>query len=1102
MISNHLEGDTSNSNAQSPESSKGVILVVDDIPNSLQLIAKFLSQQGYQVQVAGGGREVLASVQSIQPDLILLDIMMPEMNGYEVCEALKANPQTSEIPIIFFSVTEEVTDKVKAFALGAVDFIPKPFQAEEMLARIDHQLHIKRLQKKLSQQHEQLMQQNCQLQQEILDRQRIESTLQASEAQLRGLFSAMTDIVLVFDRHGHYLKIAPTNPSNLYRPAFELIGKRLHEVFSVEQADQFLAHIHQTLATGETQDCEYCLTINGSEIWFSARISPISEDQVVWVARNITERKQSEEALRKKSQALTVFSHSLKQLHRLNITDFADVDALFADYIRTGCLVLGFSGGAVGQIQGKTYTFLSVQSEIEELAPYQRIDLPNSYCSRVAETQQTITFEAVGAMAEMRCHPLYQALKLESYIGTPIFVKGELYGSLCFFSQQPRVQGFENHEKEIIELMAQSIGKYISARQTEVQRQLSEAHNRALLKAIPDLLIRIDRHGYFLDYKAASHFKDLYEGDRIGKHLLEVLPANIAQQHLRLIQQALATGESQLAEQQFELDGEPVYEEVRAVSVGPDDVLLIIRDVSDRKRSEAERKQAAAAMQQAKEAAEMASRTKSEFLANMSHELRTPLNTILGFAQLLARECNLNQRESEYLEIISRSGEHLLNLINDVLEMSKIEAGRTVINATCFDLHHLLKTLEDMLRLKAETKQLHLICDRTPDLPQYVEGDEGKLRQVLINLVGNAIKFTSEGGVALRVRSEFVSNTKGNELSQWRASERPLRLFFEIEDTGAGIAAEDLETLFEPFVQTKRGQMVHEGTGLGLPISRKFVQLMGGDIQISSIPDQGTLIRFYVEVYSARKAALQARPPVQKVLRVAPGQPTYRILVVEDNLANRQLLVNLLRSLQFEVKEAVNGQDAKHIWGLWQPHLIWMDMRMPIMDGYEATRQIRHEQSTQCNGETVDATQAVNLSLRPIIIALTASAFEEDRARVLAAGCDDFVSKPFREDVILEKMSAHLGVEYVYEQRSVPLQTSQSSAVEAVSPPHVESLQAMSDEWIEQFHRAAIRGSDQRLLQLIEQIPVTHTALAQALTLWVTNFQFNELISFIQNSIQ
>ncbi|MFB2833393.1 ATP-binding protein [Floridanema evergladense] len=565
----------------------------------------------------------------------------------------------------------------------------------------------------------------------------------------------------------------------------------------------------------------------------------------------------------------------------------------------------------------------------------------------------------------------------------------------------------------------------------------------------------------------------------IGKHLSQVLPLELAERHLNFIKKALLTKELQVFEQEFEVNGKVLCEEVRISVVGANEVLLIVRDISDRKRIEKERQRAENALAKAKEAAEIANKTKSEFLANMSHELRTPLNAILGFTQVIMQDCSLENSASEYLEIINRSGQHLLNLINDVLEMSKIEAGRTSLNTTDFNLHDLLNSLEKMLRLKAESKRLQLIFDCDPNVPKYVKTDEGKLRQVLINLLGNAIKFTSQGGVILRV--------KGREKDPIPQSHSTL--YFEVEDTGIGIEPEEVELLFEPFVQKQNTPNTQEGTGLGLPISRKFVQLMGGDIRVDSVPGKGTLVQFEVQVELATSANQDSQVFSQKVIGLVPGQTHYRILVVEDNRENRQLLMTLLRSLQFEVQEAINGQEALFLWQTWHPDLIWMDMRMPVMDGYEATRQIR----------AIEKTLVTTFPPQPTkIIALTASAFKEDRVKVLATGCDDFVSKPFRQNIILQKMTQHLGVQYIYAQET-EIKINAATSSKSFDPTFAsKSLEEMPKQWIEKVKIAAMTGSDEELYQLIEEIPAAHPELTDILNNWVINFQFDNLLNFIQ----
>jgi two-component system sensor histidine kinase/response regulator len=491
----------------------------------------------------------------------------------------------------------------------------------------------------------------------------------------------------------------------------------------------------------------------------------------------------------------------------------------------------------------------------------------------------------------------------------------------------------------------------------------------------------------------------------------------------------------------------------------------------------------------AKEAAEAANRAKSSFLANMSHELRTPLNAILGFAQLMERDTTLTSRHRNSLAIINRSGEHLLNLINDVLEMSKIEAGRLVLSPEAVNLHRLFQTLQEMFQVRTQAKRLSLRFELAPDLPQCVLTDEGKLRQVLINLLSNAVKFTQTGGITLRARAE-----QGNQ----GKSPMPYTLFFEVEDTGKGIASEEMGNLFQPFVQTTSGIEAREGTGLGLTISRQFIRLMGGDIYLTSTVGKGSTFRFDIQVTLADAKAVAPTLTHRRVLQLAPDQPTYRILVVDDRPESRDLLAQLLGTVGFETRSATNGQEAIQEWQQWHPHLIWMDMRMPVMDGYEATRQIR-AQEARGRGNSTHPLNPV-LHQPTIIIALTASAFEEQRASILAAGCDDFVRKPFREQVIFLKMAEYLGVQYVYEQnpdsQGLQQQTNRGDRKNLTS----DDLAVMPADWVSQLHQAALEVDADQILQLIEQIPVTHLALAEGLTDLVNRFGFDEILELSEEN--
>ena len=472
--------------------------------------------------------------------------------------------------------------------------------------------------------------------------------------------------------------------------------------------------------------------------------------------------------------------------------------------------------------------------------------------------------------------------------------------------------------------------------------------------------------------------------------------------------------------------------------------------------------------------AESANKAKSTFIANMSHELRSPLNAIIGFSQLMLRTNNLPMEQYENASTIYRSGDYLLTLINNVLDLSKIEADKVELNPQNFDLYNLLDDVEDMLYLKAANAGINLIFEREHDVPRYINTDAVKLRQILINLINNAIKFTKVGSVFVN-----VINVNKSENGLKNKPETDCTLNFSVRDTGVGIAEEELSKLFVAFSQTQSGREKQEGTGLGLAISRKFVQLMGGDITVSSEVDKGTNFQFQIQVPLGQALDHDDRTEKYRALALAPDQPAYKILVVDDKPANCELLIKLLQPMGFEVKEAHHGQEAIALWDEWEPHLIWMDMRMPVMDGYEATKYIKS--TTKGNATAV--------------IALTASVLEEEKAVVLSSGCDDFVRKPFNEQVIFDILAKHLGVKYIYDTSPIyEHETDLSVEILLTS----DNLKIMPKIWLTQLYKSSLEADKNFVMSLIEEIPEQEEFLVRSLTKIVRNFQFEKLIDLVE----
>jgi PAS domain S-box-containing protein len=610
----------------------------------------------------------------------------------------------------------------------------------------------------------------------------------------------------------------------------------------------------------------------------------------------------------------------------------------------------------------------------------------------------------------------------------------------------------------------------VAARTQELE--MSEEKYHILYDHSPGLLISVD----VLTKQVVECNETLLQrlgyarNEIIGKKIFNIYHPDSFDAAQKAFNQLLATDEVHNAELQLvKKDGGKIDVLLDATAhvdkkTGRKITLSIWRDITEHKLLERN-------IIHAKEEAERANQAKSIFLANMSHELRTPLNAVLGFSEMLARDPQLNEKQKENLNIINRSGSYLLALINNVLDMSKIEAGRVELELASVDLSHLMHDVSDMMRPRAEAKHLQFVLELSPGLPQNVQVDMEKLRQVLINLLGNAIKFTEAGSVILRADADDLSNGK------WQ-------LHFEIEDTGLGIPADEIGDIFEPFMQAGHSASKQQGTGLGLAISRQFIHLihlMRGDITVQSTINKGSVFRFEIptETATADDIKKYADETKQRVVGLAVGEPEWRILVVEDDFNNRLLLSRLLAFVGFKVYEAENGEEAIQQFKDWQPHLIWMDIRMPVMDGYEATRRIR----ALPGGEQV------------IILALTASAFKDQEEKFLAVGCNAVYHKPYDEPTIFAAMKEQLDLHYIYEDVSeLPNQN-------ALSKLCSEDLQNLPDAWLVQFLKTARLGDSETMLILTSKLAAEHAKVKAKLDYAIHEFQFQAMVKILEEKI-
>jgi PAS domain S-box-containing protein len=1543
------------------------ILIIDNLPDNLRFISNILTKEGYKVQGAVSGEMAVNANFTVLPDLILLDIAMPKMNGYEVCERLKGNDKTREIPVIFLSVYNEISHKVKAFEVGGADYITKPFQVEEVLVRIESQLTIQQLSKQLKQQNaklqrevefrkrtekslresqarfqklavnipgviyqfikqpegsfkfeyisyacreiyeleseeifknphlcfdqnhpddrqyleeqiaasarslepfalewrivtpsgklkwlqsnsrpemrengdivwygvlfdisdrkqaeiematakaalerqvqrelliakitqeirsslqpeqiwkiaatqigqafcvnrclihtyvttpqvhiplaaeyiepecesignvpvpiwanphvvqmmiqdqaiasnnvysdpllqavqpichkvglksmlairtsyqgrangaiclhqcdryrswtndeidlleavaaqvgiaiaqaklidreknrlQELDRQNKLLQAEIRTRICAELALQESETELRAIFAAMTDTVLVRNAEGRCIKIAPTATALLVKPPSEMINKTAHEVLPEPVADLVLNAIQQVLKTKQSINLEYSLNLGEREVCIDAKVSPLTPDSVIIVEREISLRKQTEAALRESQhfiqavadfnpnilyvydvieqrnvysnrQISTMLGYTAREIQDMgpaimstllnpdDLSDFLarvqkfeqakDGDVIECQYRmkhKNGewrwmhswdTVFLRTTDGKPKQVLGAANDITDRKlAEEKLLASQQRISfLLQQTPIAVIELNlnlEIITWnpaavaifgyseqEAIGRVASDLIVPESYHQQVSEIFNHRWNAKSS--GTSENMTKDGRIITCEWYNTQLIDDNGTAIGIALMAvditerKQAETELQESALRQRAIARIIERMRQTLDIREIFqvttrevrqtmkCDRVAIYRFNPDWSGEFVAESRDHKWVSLVQEQEIdsHLTDGALDSelcavpnldSTSQVCDTYLQETKGGAYSRGTPYLCVPDiykqgfdncyiqllekfqaksyiivpifcgkklwGLLASYQNSAPRQWSEAEinvavhvSTQLGVALQQAellartqrqsmelmksKENAEVANRAKSQFLAAMSHELRTPLNAILGFSQVMARNSSITEEQKEYIEIINRSGEHLLELINDVLSMSKIEAGQITINESRFNLYNLLNSLKEMLELKANSKGLRLIFETTEYLPEYIQTDEAKLRQVLINLLGNAIKFTQHGTVTLRVSSQVEKNGTEENKSQ---------LYFEISDTGPGISPSEISTLFKPFVQTETGRKSMQGTGLGLPISQQFVRIMGGDIAVESQIDKGTTFRFNIYVNLVTESDEQEKSAVKQVIALEAGQQTYRILIVEDVAENRQLLVKLLVPLGFEVREATNGQEGIALQSTWKPHLILMDMLMPVMDGYEATRQIK---------QTLEGRET-------IIIALTASAFDEQRQIILSAGCNDLICKPFREDVLFEKIAHHLNLRYIYEEENSSTSFSAPTLLKSLT---TEDLSVMPTDWVVELHRAALCVDDNRILELIEQIPETKANLAKALTDLVDNFRIDIIIDLTQ----
>ncbi|MDB9516545.1 response regulator [Roseofilum reptotaenium CS-1145] len=957
------------------------ILIIDDSMNNLHVLCSALKQAGYKARGVKNSKMALISIQAAPPDLILLDIRMPDLNGYQVCQRLKENPRMSHIPVIFISALDDPIDLIRAFEVGGCDYITKPFQIEEVLVRIKHQLRIQTLEK-------QLLDQNHQLQYEIEQQEKTQKALQESEEKFSKAFLLSPyPMAIAAYPDGEFIDLNQAFLDITGYSKAETIGKTPMEMNLCANSKQQDLLLEELKRSQRLQNYELQVLTKTSEVrtvLLSAELLNLqAKFYILCLFDDITERKKIEI---EHNQVLTELKEKIKLeratrqiLERMRSTlDMEQVFYTITEDIRQTlqCDRVGifrfnpdWSGQFVAESVGKgwvsvmTNPFVSLESDrcfVNLYTPDPPIITDTHFQNnRSGRYKYPTTYFCVPDIEQAGFNDCYLDLlrqfQATAYLTVPLFTETEFWGLLaCYQNSSPRFW-------------------------TD-----SEIH----------FVVEI--------------------GEQLGITLQQA--------------KVLETAQRQSQE-----------------------------------------------LAQAKDLAEGANQAKSEFLAKMTHELRTPLNGILGFTQILQQDANLSHGVQDYLSIIHQSGEHLLHLINDVLDMSKLESGRIKLYPQPFDFYQFLDSLSRLIRTRATTKGLTFQLIQEENIPKTIQTDEHKLRQVLINLLDNSIKFTPSGIITLRISC-------------------PSYLYFEVEDTGIGMSSEFLSTLFNPFSNPPS----QDGTGLGLALSQRLVNLMGGQIKVKSQVNQGSRFSFQIPFILDKSIHPNEESSPSPVIGLAPNQPNYRILVIEDHWASRQYLVNLLQSVGFQVREVTQTEEAIILCKNWLPDLILMDIQLSAISSHTLTETIR---ATPKGKETV-------------LIALIPELASDQLGDLRADGWDDYMKQPFQEEVVWQKIAQHLGVHYQYansldstyltpeltEFSSVDwIKSNPDPTIEKDSDHLKERLTQMSPDWIDRLFQAARKGSDSEILDLIQFIPSEHQGLADRLENWSNNFQFDRILDLVKN---